>query len=302
MKDKSLLLLRMIIVSSLLVACLGAYLKFDILKPLELYQDRGVMELPFLLLTDNGLRYSLQAKHKQETTVPETTAPAETVPPTVPATETPTEAPTQPPTEAPTEPISGTVEESWFDDVLFIGDSRFVGLRDYARLGQAEYFANIGMTVFSVMEDWAQDQNFGWIQIDKLLEERSYGKIIIGLGLNDSGYDDEIILESYRQLLDLIQEKQPDAKIIIHGIITVSRRKAEEAWYFSLDNIYQLNQGMEQLADGEQIFYIDANSAYADEEGYLPDELSGDGCHFYATGYADWAQWIRNNVGYLGIP
>lgn len=320
MKKQPFLLLRMIVVSSVLMACLGAYVKYEILKPLELYQDKNIMELPFLLLADDGLRYSIKVKAKAAETAatepeeiilqtePVATQPPATEPPvTEPVVTAPpvTEPPvTEPPvTEPPaTEPPNPVVEESWFDDALFIGDSRTVGLRDYARLGKAEYFASVGMTVFSAFEDWCNDQEYGWLQLEPLLEKRSYGKVFIALGLNDCGYEDAIIMASMQELIELIQKYQPDAKIIIHGIITVSREKEKEAWYFGIDNLYQLNEGLEQLADGENIFYLDANGWLADEEGYLPRELSGDGCHFYVDGYQAWANWIKENVGIFGIP
>lgn len=308
MKKHLLTLTCMLLISSLLMAGLGAYLKYEVLKPLGLYQDRNIIELPFQLLTDSAMRYTIQAEAEAEL-APPTEA---TEPPTEPSTEPPTEPPTEEATEAATEPTETEppvtepvviqVDESWFDDVLFIGDSRTVGLRDYARLGEAEYFASIGMSVFDVFDVWAEDRPFGTKKLDYVLENRSYGKIIIALGLNDCGEGQELIMEHFQKLIDYVHEKQPEAKIILHGIITVGRRKAQEAWYFGIDNLYQLNEGMKLLADGETVFYMDANEWVADEEGYLPDEWSGDGCHPYATGYKDWSLWILDNVGTLGIP
>ena len=34
-------------------------------------------------------------------------------------------------------------DESFFDDALFIGDSRMVNVANYARLGSADYFADV---------------------------------------------------------------------------------------------------------------------------------------------------------------
>ena len=46
-----------------------------------------------------------------------------------------------------TEPVYVELEESWFDDALFIGDSRTAGLKNYYRLGKADYFTKIGMNI-----------------------------------------------------------------------------------------------------------------------------------------------------------
>ena len=62
-----------------------------------------------------------------------------------------------------------------------------------------------------------------------------------------------------------------------------------------------MNTGIKALADRERIRYIDANTYFADEEGYLPSEMTADGCHFYVSGYQDWARWIFENAKTLNI-
>ena len=54
--------------------------------------------------------------------------------------------------------------------------------------------------------------------------------------------------------------------------------------------------GMEALADGERVFYLDANPIFCDANGYLRKELSGDGVHLYAKHYADWTSWLLENA------
>ena len=75
-----------------------------------------------------------------EETAPPTTVPPTTIPPT-----------TVPPTTAPTEPTVSVPDESWFDDALFIGESRTAGLKVYGRLGKADYFCGEGLTVYGVL-------------------------------------------------------------------------------------------------------------------------------------------------------
>lgn len=293
-------LLCLLLVTSALVACLGGFLKYGILRELGLCQDQNIMAVPFVLLSDDVMLDTLQTmarKEQEPPTEPPTEPPVTEIPSTEAATEEPSEAPTAPPTE----PWPEDVEESWFDDVLFIGDSRTVGLRDYARLGKAEYFCQVGMTVYSVTKAECKDKNFPETTLANLLSSRSYNKIYVNLGLNECGNAHSSIISKYRQLLDLIQEKQPDATIILQGIMTVSRKKAASQWYFGLDNINALNQAISELADGERIRYIDVNEWLADEEGYMPSDWSRDGCHPYPSGYKQWAEWILDTAGDLHI-
>lgn len=65
-------------------------------------------------------------------------------------------------------------DESFFDDALFIGDSRMVNVANYARLGNADYFADVGMTVFKMFSTTASDKDFGATDLASLLRSREY--------------------------------------------------------------------------------------------------------------------------------
>lgn len=317
MNKHMLTLLCMLIVSALIVAGLGAYLKFEILGPMSLYQDKSIIELPFLMLADDGLAYSVSAyaQMAEEPSEEPTEAPSEpngavllsqtqTVPaePEITETEPPATEPIQEETEPPvTEPAYTPVEDEWFDDVLFIGNSLTVGLRDYARLGNAEYYCNVGMTVFNVFDSWAQDKGFRQMQLKTLLQIKTYGKIYIHLGTNETGYPLEGFIQRYQELVDMVRQYQPDAVIILQGIMTVGHAKADKVYYMTPQRIFEMNDQIEAMAEGDKMRYIDVNEWIADEEGFLPDDWSGDGCHPYGKGYGEWAQWIRDNAGTLGI-
>lgn len=297
-----------ILISGAAIMGIGTYIKYDIMKPLGLGQDENVIALPFLLMADPGLRRSVEVamngvpNASEPTAAPPTTSePAVTTPITTEPSTTPpvTTVPpsTVPPTTAPIEPV----DESWYDDVLFIGDSRTCGLRDYARRGNADYFGTIGMTVFNYDRQWASDDGFDDESLDSLLSSKTYGKIFIGLGINEAGYPVDTIMEDYRGLVSYIQQMQPDAVIILEAIMTVSREKAKSATYFNPTNLFTINKSIAALADGEKIFYIDVNELFADEDGYLPPEIAGDGCHPYPEYYQQWADWISDAVAHLGL-
>ena len=191
--------------------------------------------------------------------------------------------------------------ERWFDDVLFIGDSRTVGLRDFARLGKADYFCSVGLTVFDVTTQQLSDVDFTATDLRSLLQSKRYNKIYISLGLNEADAPYQLLMEAYDLLIKLVREEQPHAVIILQSLITVSRQKAASKPHFSLENLQIINAGIRDFADGHRILFIDANEYFADEEGYLPAEATFDGCHFYEYGYEEWAQWILENAKTLDI-
>ena len=64
---------------------------------------------------------------------------------------------------------------------------------------------------------------------------------------------------------------------------------------------YKMDAGIQALADGFTVQYIDANEYYADVEGYMPDGKAWDGCHFDVAGYEEWSQWILENAKTLNL-
>ena len=80
-----------------------------------------------------------------------------------------------------------------------------VGLSMYARLGQADYFAGVGLSVFQLFSQTASDTDFGETDLTSLLTSRNYGKIFIMLGLNEAGYPLDSLKERYRQDVEQIQ-------------------------------------------------------------------------------------------------
>lgn len=306
-------LMWVLVLTSVFLAALGAYLKYAVLKPVDLYQEESIIAIPFMLLSDDTAQYILlssmeETEPEEIPTQPEQTTPAQTNPSENTVASEPDETTAPVPTEpdettAPiaTEPVPIEIDESWFDDVLFIGDSRTKGMHNFGKLGNANYFSDVGLTIYSIQGARCYITDVGKVNLATLFTKKTYGKIYISLGINEIMGDREKFLEKYQELIDMIREAQPDAAIILQGIMTVGRNKANTKECFTPESIYGLNEEIAALAVGENMYYIDVNEWIADEEGYLPDGWTHDGTHPYASGYVEWAQWILENAGTLGI-
>ena len=54
------------------------------------------------------------------------------------------------------------VKKDYFDDAVFIGDSRIVGMNDYSGLTNASFFAKTGLTVYNLLdEEFVKDPETG---------------------------------------------------------------------------------------------------------------------------------------------
>ena len=224
------------------------------------------------------------------------TEPSDTTPSTQ-QTE-PTPPPTTEPTEPPVvDPFADAVNPSWFDNALMIGDFTYAGISDSAPFGNETYFATAGMGVFN----YDSEVNYDDESLDALLTAKTYDKILINVGINNCGYPTSSLISAYEDLVAYVKDKQPGAKIILQGILTVTKNYADGRDYFSAENVADINEQIAALADGKTVFYINVNEYFTDAEGYLNPNLSFDGCHMYSGAYTDMAKWISVAVGRQGI-
>lgn len=184
------------------------------------------------------------------------------------------------------------VDKKYFKDALFIGDSRTVGLSEYADLGGADVFADSGMSVYKVFEKEIEIKGIGKTGLENLLKSKKYGKIYVMLGINELGYEHKQTVRKFKELVQRIQKLQPEAIIFIGANLHVTAEKSAQSDIYNNKNINRINEGIKKLADEKQIFYIDINEIFDDENGNLNAEYTTDKVHVLGKYYEQWAEWI----------
>lgn len=182
------------------------------------------------------------------------------------------------------------VDESYFDDALFIGDSRTVGLRDYTDMSEhADFYCETSLTIYKVLEDDFKGKG----TVREALASKDYGKIYIMVGINELGRGTtEDFMSKYTEVIDTLRELEPEAKIFIQAIMRVSGKKDSEDAIFNNSNINARNNAIATLADNKQIFYIDVNEVVCDEEGNLNQEYTFDQIHLLGVHNELWKQFL----------
>ncbi len=191
------------------------------------------------------------------------------------------------------------VTDDYFEDALFIGDSRTVGLSEYCEelSTRAAFYSKISLTIYTVLDSEFISTDDGKISVRQALSENQYSKIYIMLGLNEIGTGTaETFCAAYSDVVNQIRELQPDAIIYIQGIMHVTEEKSSADAHFNNPNINERNEALSQLADNKTIFYIDMNEAVDDENGNLLAELSFDGVHLKASSYERWHQYLLTHA------
>ncbi len=187
---------------------------------------------------------------------------------------------------------------SYFNDAAFLGDSRTLGISDYAGLEEADFYCDSGMMIFKLLEEGVTYQKTGdKVNLSEVLQEKNYGKIYIMLGMNELGYGNTgLYLDKYREVLQQIREWQPEAIIYIMANLHVSKEKNNPDTEFNNININDKNAAAATLANGTDVFYLDANPLFTDEEGFLDAELTFDGVHLYAKHYDVWREFLLEHA------
>ena len=185
---------------------------------------------------------------------------------------------------------------SYFDDALFIGDSRTVGLYEYGGLGEAEVFAHSGMSIYKIFKEDFELRSGEVTTLEDALKIKKFGKVYIMLGINELGYDFDQTVERFSETVDLIRQLQPEALVFIQANLHITNKKSEDSDLFNNTNINNFNHAVSELADGKRIFYMDVNPLYDDETGALSEEFTTDHAHILGKYYVDWVDFILQNA------
>lgn len=194
-------------------------------------------------------------------------------------------------------PESAAVDDSYFDDAVFIGNSRTEGLKKFSGLSNATFITEVGLTVDSIFTDYCDVSGVGKARAFDQLASMEFGKVYIMLGMNELGWVYESVFkDDYGKIIDKIREINPDAVIYIQSIIPVSKWKDSSNDVFTNANVERLNAQLRDLADEKEVHYVDVAEGLMDSEGYLPYEATGDGVHLTPEYCVKWMDYLRTHT------
>lgn len=194
-------------------------------------------------------------------------------------------------------PESEPVDNSYFDDAVFIGNSRTEGLKKFSGISNATFITEVGLTVSSIFTDYCDISGGYRSRAFDALSGMNFGKVYIMLGMNELGWVYESVFkDDYGKIIDKIREINPDAVIYIQSIIPVSKWKDSSNDVFTNANVERLNAQLRDLADEKEVHYLDVAGALMDSEGYLPYEATGDGVHLEPPYCVKWADYLRTHT------
>ena len=191
-----------------------------------------------------------------------------------------------------------TVPEEWFSDALILGNSHCGGLSMYGELALPDFSFSYGGSVFSGLDMSCRDRHERSFTLRSLLQEKQYGKIILVYGTNEMGYDIDYLRPRFAAFLDKLAEVQPDARFWLCTAPPVNPDMIgeQELPVFTVANCRAINSLICELAEERGFGVIDVYGLFADEEGVLPPESTGDGIHLTMECYRIWGRYLASAV------
>ena len=192
-----------------------------------------------------------------------------------------------------------TAEDDYYNDALFIGDSRIEGFRLHNAFPGATYYSKTGIGISTIMwEQIAMAPNGVLTSIPDALQYTQFKKIYIMVGVNNmAAHNTEQFLQVYSDMISTIREKQPDAKIFILSIMHVSARYNDGGSGLTNNiNINDRNVAISTLADGKDIFYINLNQLICEDNFDIKAGYSGDGLHLKDEYYDLWVDYLNKHA------
>ena len=206
-----------------------------------------------------------------------------------------TPEPTPEPTSEPTPPPAPTrVDDSFFGDAAFFGNSLMEGLHLFGGLKSGDFYSGTSASVVSVstVKDFKDSAGAPSTMLHALLEKQ-YGKIFVLFGINELGFHIDGFTAIYSELLAELAAGEPEARIYIFSLTPITEKRSLESDLFTKERIQEFNTAVAAMAEKNGYTYVDLFTALADENGWLPEEDASDGIHFTLEKYAEWAEFLR---------
>lgn len=188
------------------------------------------------------------------------------------------------------------VNLSYFDDALFIGDSRVAGLAMNSGTN-ATFYAVTSFQLYRYKTFKVVQTPSGKVPIFDAMPYDKFTKIYIKVGLNELGsVTDEPFFDAYTSLINDLRVMQPRAIIYIQAILPVTQVKSQTDRVHCNENIKKRNENLKSFAELMKCYYVDVGPYFADETGALKAETTADGIHMYSKYMPMWIDALRKQA------
>lgn len=187
-----------------------------------------------------------------------------------------------------------TVGTEYFNDAVFIGNSRLQGFILYSKVPDLRSYTYVGLSVKTYFTTAGFTVDGQSVTAAQALEMNpDFKKVYLKFGINELGWvsTEQFIIE-YKKILDHIYSCNPTAIVYVHSVLPVSEHALERDATLSKDKILEYNNALMNMASEYGACYLDVASIFTGEDGYMPPDLAFDGIHLHVNSVQLWLKYL----------
>lgn len=188
---------------------------------------------------------------------------------------------------APFPPEHEAAGDEYFEDAVFIGDSIMENIEMLDLFPTANFVTLIGMSPISMDKKLFHlpNDSHNYVTAYDVIEQYPHKKIFILLGSNALDHKTcENTLNDYRVMMERMIREYPDTVFYVLCPTSPSRARVKKE-RLDIKRYWKFRDGLIALAEEKHLYFLDAFTLLADEDGYLsPDYAGPDGFHLKVEG------------------
>ena len=201
-------------------------------------------------------------------------------------------------------PMLGTVTDSYFDTVTFVGDSLASGMGIYATGYPNAHYATyrsigpeaiVNNTTVTNAVTGATETPIETI----VASQPDYVYILVGTNNLVTQGNEDSFLAYYERMIDMLREQlNPGVIFYIQAIPGVQETVIESKPGLDNARIYTVNDLLANLALRKGCYFVNIREVltYPADGSQVDDYQVGDGVHFNASGYRAWAEYLATHT------
>ena len=193
---------------------------------------------------------------------------------------------------------ASAVDDSYFEDAVFIGDSRMQGFRNLSGITKGSFVTAVGMELENFYTDSQIATAAGNVTVLNALKNINFSKISMMLGTNELGaYDMNQVGESYRQVLADIKQlsSSPDPIVYVYSVIYVDEPLVTTGDYVNNTNVDAVNMEILKMCKKEGYHYINLNEVFSNGYHGLISGAAEDGIHLNTDYCKEWLEYTKTH-------
>ena len=193
---------------------------------------------------------------------------------------------------------ASAVDDSDFEDAVFIGDSRMQGFRNLSGITKGSFVTAVGMELENFYTDSQIATAAGNVTVLDALKNINFSKIYMMLGTNELGaYDMNQVGESYRQVLADIKQlsSSPDPIVYVYSVIYVDEPLVTTGDYVNNTNVDAVNMEILKMCKKEGYHYINLNEVFSNGYHGLISGAAEDGIHLNTDYCKEWLEYTKTH-------